>query len=434
MIQGHSRQFSNRQLIRNHSPLILLWLGLSAVCFLLSSLSLNIYQNNYLKTLRNSTLFYAKSDLGSDSIASWANSNFHIRTIETSEPNAGQELFHLTSLTTITSPTLVLQEGKNTIYVSGGQAVRQWFDPVISRVTPVRRARIALLVMFCIMLVACVLKEDIGKFVAYLPALGLVAVGSLRVQCLNCNSVTSWSGTIVPVLMTAYLLCGVFLFTAPRPYPKPLYQGFALLSGLIPMIQAGLQLDDPKLCAICLIFTFIASAYFLASLQLLAKGIEYSIACPKAVCAALIVMFIASGVRSVALVTGVISSKASAEIQMPRIVGNPIAKFINSGSLPAPGTLLVVTLPGCHSCEAAKSALAKTQIVWKAVSICSMFSGQGCFDPGTLNFPAPLFIMCDPQGNIGYQREGWVETAAQEESLFKEIEEHQRTWGANPRQ
>lgn len=96
------------------------------------SLSLNIYQESYLNTLQNSTLFYAKSDLRSNDIANWAHSNFRIRTIEASTPSAGKEIFQLTGLTQITSPTLALQEGKNTIYVSGVPAVRQWFDLVIS--------------------------------------------------------------------------------------------------------------------------------------------------------------------------------------------------------------------------------------------------------------------------------------------------------------
>ncbi|MCX6378045.1 MAG: hypothetical protein NT023_00985 [Armatimonadetes bacterium] len=198
------------------------------------------------------------------------------------------------------------------------------------------------------------------------------------------------------------------------------------------MVQAGLQLDDPKLCAVCLIFTFIAASYFLASLQLLTSRLDHSIACPRVLCTALIVMFIASGVRSLALISGVISSKTSTEIQTPRIIGNPISRFVKSGISLAPGTLLLVTMPGCHSCDTAKSELAKTHIVWQAVSLCNAFSEQGYFEPGNLNFPTPLFLICDPHGNIGYQREGWVETAAQEANLFKEIEEHQRKWGGSP--
>lgn len=398
-----------------------------AVGFVAVSLQLHKNQENMSVVLRNATLFYAKSDTSSNQIAQWLNTNLHIHLIEASSPKAGQEVFELTGLSAINSPTLVLQRGKGAIYVSGVSAIRQWFSPILDQVKPLQRARIALMVMFCIMLLAYVLKEDVAKIISFLPILGITVVGSLQVSCLTCNMVTLWSNTFVPLFLILYLLIGLFLFSLPRPYPRRLYQFYMSISGLIPILQALLQLEEPKLCLICLLVTFIASCYFFASLQLCARGIENSIACPRGITIGIVGLLLVFGARSGGIVLGLVQNKEKREVTVPRIIGKPLANFI-SQKRPIAGTLLVVTMFKCHSCDIAVSELAKTQISWQAVPLCGAFDKGSCFDPQNENFPTPLFLICDSQGLIAYQHEGWVGTKEERDILFNEIAELQKKW------
>ena len=232
----------------------------------------------------------------------------------------------------------------------------------------------------------------------------------------------------MPILMLLYLVFAMTLYSFPRWRHKNTYSAFLLISGLVPMVQAMLQIDEPRLCPACLTFTFVSASYFVKTVKILLGEVATSIAAPRIFRAAMLVVWLSLFLRTTAWAIGYDKSVQTRVLELPHLIGSPLTQFVKSKQLPDPGVLLVVELPGCHVCELAESDLRATRLRWQKVPLCTLLDNQSCFEPGNVEFSAPLLLMCDSHGRIVFQREGWITPEVERRSLLGEIENVQRKW------
>lgn len=376
--------------------------------------------------LKQSTFFYSHKDLSSIELAALAKAQLHIQTLDLLSPGAGEIVYRLTGSHTAVSPSIVMRSRGGLETVSGPSAVMQVLQPVTSPTAPAQQGKLALLVMASLILVALALEIEISKIVAFLPILGLVAVGALWGHCLHCFSGGTPLSTFAPLLELAYLAAGLVLFTIPITQHRLAFNGFLFLSGLIPAVQAYMLSSEPKLCPACLAITFTSAAYFVATLRVLRTSEVTGVAVPLVMRILMVGALVLLLIRHSLVLGGYIGREKLGDQVVPSVIGSPMSKFLSGEGDPRPGLLYLVTLDGCHACEHAEHDLRYTNIRWQAVPVCTMLASTSCFDGGKLNFPTPMLLMCDAQGKIIFQHEGWYESATESGGLMSEIKTVQR--------
>lgn len=186
-------------------------------------------------------------------------------------------------------------------------------------------------------------------------------------------------------------------------------------------------LIEPKFCPICLTITFVSAAYFVATSRALVSSRISGISVPVWMRAAVVVSLSLLLVRhSLALSGRGSTNKPPKEVITPQIIGTPISKFIPSVSSFQAGTLYVVTQKGCSACVSAERDLSTTQLAWNEVPVCTMLARDGCFEGKNLTFVTPMLLMCDRNGNIAFQRNGWVASPQQAKQLNTQIQTVQK--------
>ncbi len=189
------------------------------LCFVAAYFGLNHKEAGELRPLRNSTLLYASSDHTSAKFAEWASTHLHMRTVDLLSPGAGETVYRLTSARKATSPTLVIPSTNGAEVVSGPAAVDQALQPITARTTPIGKAKWALAFMAGLILLAIIFETELAKVVAFLPIIGVVAIGALWGHCLNCSSSGSTLSALAPVFGLIYLGGGGSILP-PSPVPS----------------------------------------------------------------------------------------------------------------------------------------------------------------------------------------------------------------------
>jgi hypothetical protein len=412
---------------------IAVYMAVSFIALSISTRLLTQRNATSIQYLHKSTLLYASSDHRSAELASWARSSFQIKTINLIEPGTGKEILRLVGRNKVISPTLVFQSALGNRVVSGPAAVIQQFEPVTTHMSPSIRGKMALAIILSLLCLALLLKGEALLFAAFLPMPGLLAVGALRGGCLSCHIGSSLLDALLPVAMLLYISIGSVIFTIPKLRSRRVFLGFLLVSGCIPAVQAGLLTIEPKLCAACLTFTFVSALYFAASLTAITGSTAKSIAAPKPLRIATLLALSGLFIRALVWLLGYNIATQPVTQEIPKVIGAPISNYIATSDLYPPGTLLVVTLSGCHVCQQTEEDLGHTTIPWKEIPICTVFHSKGCFEPHGGSFPAPMLLISDSSGDIVYQHEGWVQSDEERHVLYTEVQIIQHTILAKPR-
>ena len=310
--------------------------------------------------------------------------------------------------------------------VSGPAAVDQALQSITARNNPFEKAEWALAFMAGLIVLTIIFEAELAKIVSFLPILGLIAIGALWGRCLNCSSSGSTLSTLAPVFGLIYLGGGMALFSRPLLGHRWPYAFFLLISGAVPVLQACMLVSEPKLCPSCLTITFISAVYFLCTLKTLSASVLSGIVAPKGLGIAMATVLCLLLLRHSLIVGGYINAGKTTDETIPSIVGTPFSRFVPSLLHPQPGLLYVVTLEGCSHCQQAESDLPRSGINWSKVPICTIEQRGVCFEGGKLNFPTPMLLMCDKNGRIVYQHEGWNSEPQEMMALEGQISNLQR--------
>jgi glutaredoxin len=84
--------------------------------------------------------------------------------------------------------------------------------------------------------------------------------------------------------------------------------------------------------------------------------------------------------------------------------------------------LIVVTMPGCGACKAAKAWLATESINYREVSPCSVLNRNGCYDTGSDVAEVPVLLVLDDAGTVRYARTGFPDFPEGKNLLLSELQ------------
>lgn len=194
------------------------YLIICLLCFALAYTGISRRETVSLRFLSHSTFLYAADDHPSADLADQLTKRFHLHTVNLLAPGAGETVFRLTGAHQAASPTLVIPSGDGLEVLSGVVAVNQALQPVRPQESLYQKARWALAFMSGLIVLAIIFEAEISLVAAYLPLLGLVAIGALWGRCLHCSAGGSMLSTLAPVLGLVYLGGGE-LCSPGRPTP-----------------------------------------------------------------------------------------------------------------------------------------------------------------------------------------------------------------------
>lgn len=165
--------------------------------------------------------------------------------------------------------------------------------------------------------------------------------------------------------------------------------------------------SEPKLCPSCLGITFLSAAYFVSCLSTLSSSALSGLRMPKALALVMGVgLFLLLG-RHLLVLGGYVKAGEATDTAVPSLIGQPLLQYSAALKHPEPGLLYVVTLEGCSHCQQAESDLQGSNIKWRKLPTCTIMQGDVCFNGGRFSFPTPMLLLCDKNGHIIYQHEGW---------------------------
>lgn len=137
-------------------------------------------------------------------------------------------------------------------------------------------------------------------------------------------------------------------------------------------------------------------------------------------------------IRHTLVLGGYVTAGQPSEVTTPSIAGRSISTFIRSTQSLQPGMLLVVTQEHCDACRSAKQSLPKMGVAWHQVPVCTSLSNQVCFDGKGMTFPIPLLLICDQQGRIIFEHQGWPSSNQEYTQLQDQIQTIQRRYQRKP--
>ena len=404
------------------------WLPLGYVllcllAFTLAYLSLNGAEMKRTQAIRSATLLYLEKDSGGRQLGEAAATQFHIHTINLSKPGASSAVERLTGSRSIVSPSLIIpQSGGPAETVSGFSAIQQVLAEVGGSVSPIKLGKRALWVMFGLILLGWAFRSEVERGAALLPILGIVAIAALWGRCLHCNTGGSTLSALTPVLGLFYLGAGFALYTAPWFSHKFFYRTFLFCSAIVAPSQAYLLTQEPKLCPSCLTITFVSAAYFFVTAQTLSQVHSRHFVLPKGFVNAIGLFLVLLYVRHCLVLGGYVQAGKSPVVQVPHIMGAPLSRFVSASIKPQAGMLYVMGEDSCSACRKAEADLNNAGIKRQEIPFCSLDSSEVCFDAKNLEFPMPLLLICDRQGRIIYQHEGWTDSPELLEILKEQIQ------------
>ena len=389
------------------APVVLIYFVFCLLCFVAAFIGIDHRQAAATNFLSRSTFFYSGRNYASASLAVQIANRFHIRTLDLYAPGTGNVVYRLTGAQEAASPTLVVPTQNGTEVLSGTEAVNQMLEPFSPQQSPYQKAKWALAFMAGLIILTIVFESELSAVAAYLPLLGFIAIGALWGRCLNCSVGGSLLSTFAPVAGLVYLGGGGTLFTWVSQPKRVLYIFFLCVSAVVPALQALMLVSEPKLCPSCLGITLISAAYFISCLRVLSSSILSGLRMPKALGTAMGIGLCLLLTRHLLVLGGYVSAGEVKETAVPSVIGRPLSHYVSALPHPQPGLVYVVTLNGCSHCEQAKHDLAGSGIRWRQIPICTLAQGGVCFDGGSIAFPAPMILVCNKQGRITYQSEGW---------------------------
>jgi hypothetical protein len=265
------------------------------------------------------------------------------------------------------------------------------------------------LIMAGLIALACVFSAEVNAVAGFVAVLGAVALAMLQSHCLNCNVGGSPASALAPLLGSIYVGVGALLFTLPIVRRREAYTGFLVVSALVPGVQALLLNAEPKLCVACLAITFVSAVYFVACLKTLASSRLSGTASPVWFKWTLPLVLVALTLRHSLVAFGAIATSNAEKhnFMVSRLIKTPLSHFVRLPFHVQPGMLYVVTRSGCNACAVAKNDLTQAKIPWREISICSSLGDQGCFG-GVSDYITPMLLICDANGRIAFQLDGWV--------------------------
>jgi hypothetical protein len=365
-------------------------------------------QSVELSSLYKSILFYSPADYMSANLVAYIRQNTSIKTVDLHAAYAGRLVFKYTGSTMIESPTLIINRAYGPQIISGPAAVRNALDPLTDQNNPERLGRIALVIMMFLIALAFVLRDEVVRFSAFLPLLGLIAVGSLWSRCIHCYVGGTTVSAFAPLAEGIYVLGGAAIFTLARFRQRYFYIAFMIISSLVPIAQSCLIAAEPKLCPACLIGTFLSACYLVSCLNSLKTNTLSGLSAPDWARAFIILGLIVMICRHTLMLGGYISGGIVPPQRVPMLVGDSIKEYLHSDRTLQPGVIWLVTLPGCHTCADAERYLSHSSLIWHNAPPCALGPSDVCFNGKDTRFPTPMILIADKNGKIVLQREGWV--------------------------
>jgi len=399
-----------------------LYLAGCCLCFLATYFTLNHIEAQQLQSLKHSVYFYSSSDIKSTETAEWLRVHVGIRTLDLLSSNAGAEVHRMTGAYQASSPSLVVPGRGGIQLFSTPFAVQQELQPVLDSTGPAQLGKQALIIMAAFILTVCLFRTETAFVLPLLSVIGLVSVASLWGRCLHCSFTSTPLSVYAPLAELAYLAAGMTLFTFGSVRRRWCYAAFAVVSGLIPAVQAYMLTVEPKLCPACLAVTFVSAVYFVCSLEALQTSRLPGFTVPIWMRAALTVALVALLVRHSLVFGGYVRAGEPPETTASNLVGTSLAQTAPTIGKPVPEMLYVVTQEHCGSCELAKEQLPSMHIAWHELPVCTILTKEGCFNGEKLNFATPLLLVCDKSGRVIFQQNGWVSSAREASDLHDRIQ------------
>lgn len=175
------------------------------LCFALAYAGISRHEAASLRFLNHSTFLYTSTDHASAALATQLNNRLHIQTLNLLSLGAGGAVYRLTGTHEATSPTLIIPTQGGLEVLSGATAVNQALQPFSPQESLYQKAKWALAFMAGLIILAIIFEAELSAVTAYLPLLGLVAIGALWGRCLHCSAGGSMLSTLAPVLGLVYL-------------------------------------------------------------------------------------------------------------------------------------------------------------------------------------------------------------------------------------
>jgi hypothetical protein len=359
-----------------------------------------------MKVVRSGVLLYASNQPYMDGLARVA-AQSDLSTVDLSSPGSGLIVRHLTGRNNALSPSLIIPiRGRAPEIITSPYAVRTEITYATQRSSPFELGKGALLWMACLLAVAISFRRELVNWSGFVPTLGLLAIGALAGHCLHCWFASSWLETWAPIFSGLYLLVAMLLFTIPGNRPINSYGAFGLLSAAIPVVQSFMLINEPKLCPACLILTFVSGSMLVAALDAAMLSIVTGIRVPISLRVLLLVALFLILVRHILNLNGYLIRIKPVETLATSVIGSPLSQYLPGESANS-SVLYVVGEPLCSSCAHAKHDLTAMKIPWRYIPICGGAKSGPCFNAKGLNFMMPMLLICDRQGDIIYQNEGW---------------------------
>jgi hypothetical protein len=314
----------------------------------------------------------------------------------------------------LSQPVLTLSSGQS---VSGYAPVLQVLAPFIDPSAPdLQGRRAAILLSFAAIL--AFLYSEVGRkyaLLATLPAMfALFAQGS---GCVTCGNFTQGLLAVVPLVGLALIgiLTALLLF---GPLSDRMFRAIAFVIGFVPVGQAMLLCIEPRLCWACI--TFGTCTSFIA--QGLATGAPETairvLVPPRSVANGMLAICGLAIVRLSLAATNV-APLTHPEPGRTNYISHPFSTYVKKKM---PAGAYIVTSIGCTACEAAKVAIKLQSLPITEIPVCTVFSQNACFDPGSDPIGTPTILVVNRSGVVTWQRVGWPSSMTEQADLMREID------------
>ncbi len=391
-----------------------------AVAFLAINYQLNHRASQAISELQHSTLFYAPTSKYDDQLASYTRSQLHLHLVNMLAPGSGKIVLKYMGVSKVLNPTIYVQAHHQAFYVAGNADVANYLRPYMDRQTPYAKSRVSLAIMFLLVLAACAFSDELLTIISLMPMVGTVVLGALWGSCAMCKIGGSVIEAVLPLLGLVYMAAAATLLSLDKYATRLNLVILAVASAILPFAQGVLLIFFPRLCPICLTVTFIAATSLFGLLQILNGTQRKLIVVNKPAAAVLLVIIFLLFTHDSLMAMGIVKVPSNETVQQVDLVGHPISQFVGDAVIPA-NELIVVTIPGCEVCSKAITYLNTAKLAYTQVSTCGYLESKGCFtDPGH-TFPAPLFLMTNPKGQITFQHEGWFTESSSRDHFLSQI-------------